>query len=353
MRIISADDHLDLNVLPPDLFIARAPAQLRDAMPRVVENEGGAFWQLEGETISPSGRRAPELVTVSDRGMRPSDPVARLQDMEEDGVQAQVIYGPVHPFRSADFEARAATMRAYNDWIIEFSAVAPDRLITLAQLPSWDPALASAELERVAGRGLRGAQIGQRDMPMPLFDASWEAFWAVAERVGLPVSLHLGGGMHSIKGRPFSWTRMAIAALAPLQMDESLTGMILSGMCERHPDLRLVLGEAGIGWVPYVVERMDRQLRKYHALVRDYRIETLPSETFRKQVWMTFQEDTIGIKLIPEIGADRVMWASDYPHGDGTWPHSRSAVAAILEQLSAGDGRKVVGENAARLYGVA
>src|SRR5262249_41138135 len=130
----------------------------RDAMPRVMENEGGAFWQLEGETISPSGRRAPELVTVSDRGMRPSDPVARLQDMEEDGVQAQVIYGPVHPFRSADLEARAAAMRAYNDWIIEFGAVAPDRLITLAQLPSWDPALASAELERVAGRGLRGAQ---------------------------------------------------------------------------------------------------------------------------------------------------------------------------------------------------
>src|SRR5262245_43103440 len=158
----SADDHLDLNHLPPDLFMARLPARWRAEGPKVVENAGGAFWEAEGVQLGFSGRRprnarqhagAIARAGLEDDGFRASTPALRLADMDMDGIEAEVIYGPARGFPLRDPELKAAVLGAYNDWGAEFSSAAPDRLSVLAILPVHAPAAAAAELRRVAGIG--------------------------------------------------------------------------------------------------------------------------------------------------------------------------------------------------------
>jgi predicted TIM-barrel fold metal-dependent hydrolase len=144
----------------------------------------------------------------------------------------------------------------------------------------------------------------------------------------------------------------AFAAVAPMQLDEVLAAVVMGGLLERHERLRVVLGESGIGWVPYVLERMEMELDKYAGRMRDHRLALRPTELFRRQVFVTFEEDRLGIELIPRIGADNVMWASDYPHPDSTFPHSRREVEETFRGVEPAVMRKVAAENCARLYGL-
>jgi len=138
-----------------------------------------------------------------------------------------------------------------------------------------------------------------------------------------------------------------------MQLDEPLAMMIYSGVLERHPKLRLVLAESGIGWLPYFVKRLDQAGEKHVPKAKDYQLKTKPSEIFRRQVLATFEEEPLGPKLIPLLGPESFMWASDYPHPDSTFPHSRDAIAEAFEGLAADVVRKVTADNCARLYGFA
>ena len=144
----------------------------------------------------------------------------------------------------------------------------------------------------------------------------------------------------------------AFVAVIPMQLDEIVAGMIFSGILEQRPNVRFVLGEGGLGWVPYVIERLDGQHRKYYDKTKDHRLEMLPSEVFARQVYITYEDEQLGVELIPRIGVGNVMWASDYPHGDSTWPHSRRAISeSPLGSLGDEALRRIVSENAAELYG--
>ena len=144
----------------------------------------------------------------------------------------------------------------------------------------------------------------------------------------------------------------AAVAVVPMQLDETLAGLIFSGTLEKRPRVKFVMGEAGLGWIPYVVERLDHELHKYGSKIRDHKIAMLPSEIFARQVFTTYEDEKLGVELIPRIGVGNVMWASDYPHGDSTWPHSRKALAeSPLAQHGPEVLRKVTCENAARVYG--
>jgi predicted TIM-barrel fold metal-dependent hydrolase len=242
-------------------------------------------------------------------------------------------------------------MRAYNDWAAEFNAVSPDRLVVLALLPSHSPESARVELARCAELGHRGAILDLLVSDEPAFEDAWEDFWAMANELALPISFHLGKGMHSIAAKPGSWRLPAAVAVSPLQLDEMLTGMIFSGILERYPNVRIVLGEAGLGWVPYLLERLDHEHEKYHDLVTDFVLPMTPREYFRRQVFLTYEEDNLGIELLPHIGATNVLWASDYPHGDSTWPHSLEAIASSgLGRLDDESRDLILWKNAAALY---
>ncbi|HKA28794.1 MAG TPA: amidohydrolase family protein, partial [Candidatus Binatia bacterium] len=262
-RLYSCDDHLDLWNLPRDVWGDRLPARLRDRAPRVVESGVGAWWTCDGSVIGMYGLQGPmkgysaiSRAGIEDDGLRASNPKLRLEDMDRDGVWASVVYGPnLFGLPIQDPELKAASLAAYNDWAAIFNQYDPARLSVLPVLPTHAPDAAAAELERVAGAGHRGAIISPFEFRCS--DPAWERFWDVAEAVGLPVSFHIGQGTSQVRVAPGSWELAAFSAVGPMQLDEPLAMMVYSGVLERHPKLRLVLAESGIGWLPYFVSRLD------------------------------------------------------------------------------------------------
>lgn len=363
-RIYSCDDHLDMPAVPRDLWQSRLPRAQAQRAPHVEERRGTPLWVCEDRVLARSGssgnvevlKKLSAIVRagIEDDGFRSGTPELRLEDMDRDNVWASVIYGPLAiGLPIADPELQRACHAAWNEWAIEeFNAVAPDRLCVLGFLPSHSPEAAAAELERCAQLGHRGAIIDVFEID--LVDPAWDRLWTTAEETGLPISFHLKGGTWSrqLGYRRGRWPSAAFASVLPLQLDEPLAIMMFSGALERHPGLRLVLAEAGVGWLPWFIRRMDHEWEALRDQL-DYATQAPPSELFRRQVMVTFEEEPLGAQLIPLVGTDSCMWASDYPHTDSTFPDSLRAIEEALGALSAADRRKVTATNCASLYGFA
>ena len=205
-----------------------------------------------------------------------------------------------------------------------------------------------AELERVAQRGHRGAIISPFEFRVA--DPAWDRLWAVAADTRLPISFHIGHGTSSVKVAYMSWEMAAFAAVAPMQLDEPLAMMIFCGALERHPE-----HAPGAGRVRH---RLGAVLRRPHGSggekhvpkATDYQLQAKPSEIFRRQVFATFEEEPLGPQLIPLLGPDNFMWASDYPHPDSTFPHSAEAIAQAFAGLDDAIVRKVTADNCRELY---
>lgn len=354
-RIYSCDDHLDLWTLPRDLWQARLPAALRDRAPKVIETPTVDLWMCDDTPLGPSGGKVMQQYSaiaragIEDDGFRASNPKLRLEDMERDGIYASVIYGPsLLGLPIADVELKAACLRAYNDWAAEFNAYDPARLSVLPVLPAHSPAAAVAELERCAQLGHRGAVIYVFEIDVR--DPQWDVLWAACAAVGLPLSFHIGGGLSLVQPAPSSWQMASYAACCPMQLDEPLSVMIYSGALERHPGMKLVLAESGVGWIPYFIARLDASGEKHLPRATDYRLRAKPSEIFKRQVMATFEEEPLGPQLIPLVGAESFMWASDYPHPDSTFPHSRQAIDHAFAGLPPDVRHLATAENCARLY---
>ncbi|HKD65242.1 MAG TPA: amidohydrolase family protein [Candidatus Binataceae bacterium] len=360
-NFVSGDDHMDLSYIPARLWVERVPAKYRELAPRIEEVEGKRRWVSEGKPWDMGGYGTmdnPLLKGAIPRAgvkeepepgrFRPSTAKFRLEDMDRDGIDAQVIYGPPLPMHFKDRELQRSCLGAYNSWMAEFCSEAPQRLVGVAILPMNDPGEAVAELERVAKLGLRGALFGVFDACKPVFDEAWEPLWAAAADHGVVLSFHLSGGVRNAR---FDARRGQVAALVsalPMQLDEPLCEIIFCGALDAHPKLRLILAEAGLGWVPYLLGRMDHE---YEKLFRNtVKLSAKPSELFRQHVWVSFEEDDVGLKLIPEIGEDNVVWASDYPHPDSTWPNSRKYVQEHMKGLSAAVIKKITCDNTVKLY---
>jgi predicted TIM-barrel fold metal-dependent hydrolase len=357
-QLYSCDDHLDLWNLPRDVWTERLPAALRARGPQVVDHgASGRWWTCDGAIMGMHGLpeamkeySATSRTGVPDDGLRPSDPRLRLEDMDLDGVWASVIYGPnLFGLPIADPELKAACLAAYNDWAAAFNRVEPRRLAVLPVLPTHGAAAATAELERAATQGHRGVIISPFEFRCT--DPDWDRFWDAAQAAGLPVSFHIGQGTTQVRVAPGSWELAAFSAVGPMQLDEPLAMMIYGGVLERRPKLRLVLAESGIGWLPYFVHRMDATAAKHVAKAQDYRLRAKPSEIFHRQVYATFEEEPLGPELLPILGADTFMWASDYPHPDSTFPHSRDAIAHAFRGLDPAFTERVTATNCKRLYG--
>jgi uncharacterized protein len=361
--IYSCDDHLDLYAVPPELWESRLPREQVESGPRVVTRDGKPVWVCEDRLMARSGISQKSDIAkklsaigragIEDDGFRAGTPKLRLEDMDRDGLWVSVIYGPLAlGFPIQDPVLQSACYGAWNDWAVEeFNAVAPDRLCVLAFLPGHSPDAAAAELERCAGLGHRGAIIDV--FGIDVGDRAWEPLWSAAEHTGLPISFHLKGGTSpKLSYQMGKWQSAAFATVLPMQLDEPLATMVFCGALERHPGLKLVLAESGVGWLPYFLARMDLEWRNLRDKL-DYAPHTQPSELFRRQVFATFEEDALGETLIPLLGADSCMWASDYPHTDSTFPNSLHAIEEALGTLPPGDRRKITVTNCARLYGFA
>ena len=332
LKIISGDSHIDLAWLPSDLFISNSPPHLRDQMPYVKETSEGKSWYV-GETpllwVGNGGSgfgedhyvpghskrldRMEEMGFFSDgqRGIfRATTPELRMRDQETDGVEGEVIYGILgvaEGFGSArdhagngndpkqlsgvnDPEVVGAIYEIYNEWVAEFCKSAPSRFAGLACITGSDPQLASRQLRRAAQIGLRGAELDVSSVVEPIYHRDWDVLWAAAAECGIPISFHtLGLPSRQPKESDraqYQWVNTGLLyTLFQLSGAEFLTSIILSGACDRYPGLTFVLGECGIGWIPYVLHRMDHE---YDNFASNIGLTMKPSDFWRRQGLLHF-----------------------------------------------------------------
>ncbi len=374
VRVMSADSHMDLIYLPPDTFTSRMAARWGDSAPHVAERDKVKMWVSGDDVLGPYGMYGPgvtggkrgrilaEAGFASGKQTRPSDPTQRREDQERDGVEAEIIYGIIGISRGimgnkgvGDATLLADVYHAYNQYIAEFNRSMPGRYFGLGCLPNHDGKAAADEVRHCADLGLKGLLFVPWGSAMPAWHEMWEPMWSAAEDTNLVLSFHVfeGGGAtvgYEVKGvrHPAvvgSWT-----VVAPMQMDEILVSVILSGVCERHPRLKLVLGESGIGYLPYILERLDDTYEE--RLADDLQLPLPPSAYFKRQIYATFQKDFHGVRAMAEIAPDNVMWGSDYPHRDGTWPFSRKAIEEQFRGIDEAVQQKMLWDNVRRLYGL-
>ena len=370
-KIVSADGHLDLFYLPPDTFTARAPARLKDKVPKVVEVDGIPTWTGDGALMGKyrgwmgrgelNGYRGRRMQETGWDPTHPSDPKLRLKDLDIDGVEAEVIYGIRFVEDSIkDPEVITATYRAYNDFIAEFCEYNPKRLIGIADVPAHSPEAAVDEIRRVGkgGLGLRGVLFDWFNGPKPIWHPMWEPMWTAAEEVDVVLSFHIGAGHGTTTVGPTGVAEKlsrnipqvslaAHQAVVAMQADECLASVILCGALERHPKLKVVLAESHIGWIPYLLDRLDT---KYTEGTYKDLIKAMPSELFRRQMWATFQDDKVGARLAEDYAPDSFCWASDYPHLDSVWPDSHSFIHKAMNHLSSTMQEKLTYRNVTALY---
>jgi uncharacterized protein len=373
--IISCDDHLDMNMLPADLWTSRLPDHLKDRAPHIEVRDGRAMWICEGKSWgSWNGQPGPDagpkaIFTAFDRGgitdlseRRPAVPELRLQDMDRDGVYAHVIYGPVTSIVTEDSEFRDACYSVYNDWLAEYCSYNPDRLIGVPMLPEY-PESAARELYRIAETGVfKQANLQIAAAETGLHDERWEGLWNALEETGIILSFHVvvftapSGKPNPAAGKVAGHMTHAKSFVA--QFIDPFVDLFAWAILERHPRLKIVIAESGVGWLPWLVEELDYRHwriwegKEFWESRGGIPMITKPSELFKRQIYATFQESPTAMALLKFYGPDNLLWASDYPHPDSVWPNSKAAIERQMGDLPPDVVRKLTCDNAAKLYGL-
>jgi len=330
----SGDSHVSE---PPDLWEREMPARFRDRALKFPRVQLG-----RGNHARPGGW----------------DPRERLKDLAADGISAEVLYptqakGIFEQFfqEPFDLELAKASDRVYNDWMIEFCSEAPERLWGQAFIGLWDIDYAIQEMERAKLHGLKGVAtwIAPPD-DLPWTGDHYERFWSAAEEMGMPIGWHINTGFGAYvtrrqESRFESLTRQAYGHKVVAM--QATADMILSGVFERHPRLKVVLAEFECGWIPFFLEDLDRKFGRG----RELGLSKLPSEYFTGSIYSTMMQDAVGGYLLHRWGAHNFVYANDYPHAGGIWPHTDDTVALIFKVLPAETRRSVLADNLSRIYG--
>ena len=367
--VISSDSHI---VEPPDLWTSRLEQKFKDRAPRIIRGEDGNDWwfcedvrlmSMAGGTQTGVRFEEPELLSMMGtfENVRPGGyiPEEHVKDMEADGVDAGVLYpttgSPLYR-NIKDSEFLSALFRAYNDWLADFCKPFPDKLKGIGILNIDDVQDGVREMERCANIGLAGALIPVYPPEGRGYESSeYEPLWAAAQDLQMPLSLHLGtirpGGnefsdiAYFLKKPSFvfnidHWVRM------------SLGDMIFSGVFERYPKLNVGAVEHELSWAPHFLERMDYTYTQRAHRDGWYRFkeDMLPSDYFHRNVFVGFQEDALGVRDRHIIGVDNLLWGSDYPHQESTFPRTRQILDDILADCTEAEKAKIVGGNARRIY---
>jgi len=373
-RIISADSHI---VEPPDLFVKTIDPAFRERAPRVIEDpELGTRWEVEGigypsvELMGGAGKSLEELELAAhfDRARQGGwDASERLRDMDTTGVDAALLYPTIgfHSYGIADVPLLHAVLRAWNTWIADYTRVAPDRLKGVGCVILDDVEAAIAEMTRCRELGLPTVNVPSKLEGDHYGTDRFDRFWAAAQDLDLPVSTHVGSnrGVHAhsrhrermqrmTAGRVRDYTRGGIA-LPNYDVQEMTFQLIASGVFERFPRLTVVCAEFEAGWAPAVLQSMDHAIWEGAYPFLEYGLPMKPSDYFRRNMALTFIRDGVAVHCREMIGVENLMWSDDYPHLESSWPDSAKVIDAVLpeERLPAGERERMLGGNAARIYG--
>jgi predicted TIM-barrel fold metal-dependent hydrolase len=388
--LISVDDHL---FEPPHLWVERLPSKYREAGPRVVRIDGIDTWVYEETHVPMTGisavvgqpREDWTLSAINYEDLHPAcyDPNERVKAMDVAGILAQTNF-PQYPrfcgqiFSEArDKDLALLCVQAWNDFVLdEWCGEAPGRFIPLAMVPLWDPVLAAREAERAIAKGARGIIFSENaaDLGLPsIHDAHghWDPLLGVADETGLPVCMHIGSSSKLLSTAPDAPTVLSFA-LGPLNAMKTLFDWTFSGHFFRHPDLKIVLSEGEIGWIPFALMWLDRTVeRQVWAETKDFNFDMatgdfserqtgsdrrtisqsqLPSELFRDHVFGCFIDDAVGVRNLDLIGEDNVLMETDFPHSDGSWPDSIALAKHQLGSLPPDVQHKILIGNACRVF---
>ena len=331
--LISSDSHV---MEPSDLLAARVAPSYRDRAPRFPQLN---VW--ESFQTHPGGQ----------------DPNCRIKEMETDGLSAEVLY-PTYllpHFAMDDAKLQQACFRAYNDWLIDYCKVAPNRLVGIAAISVYDIDEAVEELERCARAGMKGSIIWQAPHPdLPFHSDHYNKFWAASQEMNMPVNLHIltGHGYHKqgLNKKGVESYRGSVN-LKLKEITDAFFELIFYGVLDRYPSLKFVSVENEVGWLPFMLQQWDYYYRRFRG-VNPPPIDKDPSEYFYRQIFATFFRDTVGGHNLEWWGSDNCMWSNDYPHGNSTWPESRKYIERNLGHLPEEIRVKLLCANVAKLYDI-
>jgi predicted TIM-barrel fold metal-dependent hydrolase len=350
LAIVSADNHVEVT---EDIFYQSFPERLRDAAPRVWFDK---YWHVgfKGDVEAfPVGFDIERALskTVMNDGF---DFAVRNRHLDAEGIAKEIVYpqSMLGFVRYPDLEMQELMYRVYNGHLADLQARNPGRFFGVGILSNWwDPAKAEAAVQQIVDLGLKTFMLpyspgkGLDGKPIDYAGPEMDRFWAAANEAGLPVSFHIGE-VPATGGRGAFGTFFIVQA-APFR--RVLGGLIFGGVLDRHPKLRIVFAEGGLNWAAGALQ--DAELTyEVHREMLDPMPKLRPTEYWRNHCYATFQTDAIGLQLLDRLGADRVMWAQDYPHSEGTFGFTAQAIQEVLDATSEADARLILGETAASLY---
>ena len=369
--LLDADSHVSE---PLNLWQERLPEKYRNIAPHMEtrhHGQPGAWWHIEkdrephnvilGFGANKSIEELDELLkSFSYAGAHRGgwDPAQRLKDMDQDGVAGDVLYTTLgfrmFWIKHAGFQR--ACFQVYNDWLAEFCAHSPKRFKGLALISLYDPQQAAKDLVECAKKGLAGAIIwASPPEELPFHSESYDPFWAAAQELKMPLSLHEFAGFQWVDWDSNSKKRTVAQAINSHEVERSFATLIVSGVLERFPALKVVSAELNCGWIPFFLHRMDERFDhrgiRFRGTPFNTKLTLKPSDYFRRQLYATFIDDTFGLAHRENIGVDNIMWSSDFPHSATFWPKSQEKIAADFASIGAEDREKILCKNTADLYG--
>ncbi|GMU79482.1 MAG: amidohydrolase [Acidimicrobiia bacterium] len=348
-RVVSVDSHVSVS---HEAIKGRLQSGLHDAYDAAVASHDRAMAELRGGQAFGMEIFRHEAATRA--GYR--DPYERLRDMDVDGVEAEILYSELSAFRFFPLlgDGWREVARAFNDVLADFASVDPKRLLVSYQLPILDIDFAIEELERLADRGARSVHLPNHPQEVgcpDYFDARYDPLWARLSEIGIPVSQHLGikESLYDVCRRDPTPQKGIFATLPALMLAETLGFWILTGVLERFPNLRIVMVEPGLTWVPFYLDQLDVAVRAGFEFPG---VKELPSDYFKRQMYLTFVEDARGLRDRHELGVENLMWSTDYPHPQCSWPNSLAVIERQFAGIPEVERDLIVGGNAARVYGL-
>ena len=369
--IVSADSHI---IEPPDLWEKWLPNEFRKRAPQLVKDEeGGDAWDFHdggrpmtiGLVTKTRGKNFDELRWGGSRydtiNQGCFEATARVKEMQEDGLQLEVIYPPQRTMRhfmlDEDKEFHLAGVQGYNDWLGKgFVGKAPQHFVGQAQIPNLGIEASIAEMQRCHKMGLRGVVISSWPSGKPFLDDDCDPFFAEAEKMNIPVSVHISLvhkgqqreqiGNIARKGEA-ALTGFSAAGLTTMPLIVGET--IFWGLFDKFPKLKMVGVECGAGWVPYFLEQMDDRYWRNRGWAKST-LKHQPSEYFRRNWMTTFMIDHYGVRNRHAVGVANMMWSTDYPHHRHDWPYSRKVIEESFIGVPEAEKRRMVCDNARELY---
>ena len=394
---ISGDSHVQLD---RDAFTSRmSKAKFGDRIPHVIETTDQALmykpldyaverWVVNGKVVDKRWpANCPAAMNDATRSLGAQrwedvprgvyDPIARLEFLDRDGVDAEVLY-PNPPVQNATFfqgdaELELACVQAYNDAVGDWRR-ASERYIPLALIPYLSGIDATvAEIQRAAKTGhkgilmvvepslaiqdkydvlgLAGINAGLKGLPH-FCHPYWDRVWAAAQDCELPIHWHANGGISlrgpAWKGYSFSEESVSFVPGAFCLPTQFLPNLMFSGVLERYPRLKWVWAEIGIGWIQYVLDACDHEWERRHLWTEG--LPSRPSELFKRQIYSMFWFEQAGVDLRSAFGAGNLMWQSDFPHSTSTYPDSHKFIEQCMEGVNADERRQLMFQNAVDLY---